>query len=52
MIHFFLYNMDKFNVLKVIWSIDIWKDVHILVRTLNWLSVKRPLPLEGCYVVH
>ena len=28
----FIYNMDKFSILKVIWSIDIWDDVHILVQ--------------------
>ena len=36
----FIYNMDILYILKVIWSIDIWDDVHILVRALNWLFVK------------
>ena len=40
----FIYNMDKFCILIVIWSIvlDIWDDVHILVRALNWLSGEPP----------
>ena len=38
----FIYNMDKMYILKVIWSIGIWDDVHILVRALNWLSVEPP----------
>ena len=38
----FIYNIDNFFVLIVIWSIDIWDDVHILVKALNWLSVEPP----------
>ena len=34
--------MDTFCILIVIWSIDIWDDVHILVRALNWFSVEPP----------
>ena len=37
-----MHNMDKFSILKVIWSIDIWDEVHILVRALNWFSVEPP----------
>ena len=38
----FIYNMDKFCILIIIWSIDIWDDVHILVRALIWLSGEPP----------
>ena len=31
----FMYIMDIFSILKVIWSIHIWDDVHISVRALN-----------------
>ena len=35
----FIYNIDTFYILKLIWSIAMWDDVHILVRALNWLNV-------------
>ena len=41
--------METFCILKVIWSIDIWDDVHIFVRVLNWLSVE---PLTGRVAVN
>ena len=36
----FIHNMDTLCMLIVIWSIDIWDDVHTLVRALNWFSVE------------
>ena len=38
----FMYNMDKFCIIIVIWSIDIRDDEHILVGALNWFSVEPP----------
>ena len=46
----FIYNMDKFCILIVIWSIDIWDDVHILVRALNCLSGEPPHWDGGCSI--
>ena len=43
--------MDKLYTLKVIWSKVIWDDVHILVRALNWLSVKPPTPHLGGWLL-
>ena len=35
-------NMDKIEVLHIICSLDVWDNVYILFRALNWLSVKPP----------